>query len=125
MGEAPMKSFQWSAACSAFAAGESCGACQRTSLKPAARALNKVGAAYYLRLALKDEPGVLATVAAALGDQGVSIHHMRQHGEGPGEATVLIVTHETLRNQLDAALSTIENSAVSTGEPVAIRIEQV
>lgn len=94
-------------------------------LKPAARALNKVGAAYYLRLALRDEPGVLATVTAALGEKAVSIHQMRQHGEEPGEATLLIVTHETLRDNLDAALSAIESSHVSTGAPVAIRIEQV
>jgi homoserine dehydrogenase len=95
------------------------------SLISVPRALNMVGAAYYLRLALKDEPGVLATVTAALGAEGVSIRQMRQDSEGPGEATVLIVTHETLRNRLDAALSTIGSSAVSTGAPVAIRIEQV
>ena len=95
------------------------------ALAPADRALNQTSAAYYLILALKDESGVLAKVTAALGAEGVSIHQMRQHGESEGEATVLIVTHETKRDRLDAALAVIENSEVSTGAPVAIRIEQV
>lgn len=97
------------------------------SLKAAGRATGGAPAAYYLRLALRDQPGVLARVTAALGDEGVSIHRMRQtadEAEG-GEATVLIVTHETQRPRLDAALAMIAQSAVSTGAPVAIRIEQL
>ncbi|MEL6793299.1 MAG: homoserine dehydrogenase [Pseudomonadota bacterium] len=94
------------------------------TLTDAARATGGAPAAYYLRLALKDEPGVLAQVASALGDKGVSIHRMHQEGAG-GEATVLIVTHETLREDLDAALHAIEASAVATDAPVAIRIEQL
>ncbi|MEX2517884.1 MAG: homoserine dehydrogenase [Paracoccaceae bacterium] len=96
-------------------------------LKAAGRATGGASAAYYLRLALRDQPGVLARVAAALGAEGVSIHRMRQtadEAEG-GEATVLIVTHETQRPKLDAALAVIAQSAVSTGAPVAIRIEQL
>ncbi|MEM7524846.1 MAG: ACT domain-containing protein, partial [Pseudomonadota bacterium] len=89
---------------------------------------------YYLRLALRDEPGVLAAVAAALGAEAVSIHQMRQDvtpaaeadgGGAGGEATVLIVTHETTRPRLDAALAAIEATEVSVAAPVAIRIEQV
>jgi homoserine dehydrogenase len=95
-----------------------------TSLKQAARAAGGAAAAYYLRLALKDQPGVLAKVAAALGAEGISIHRMHQEGDS-GEATVLIVTHETQRAHLDEALRVIEASDVSTGIPVAIRIEEV
>ncbi|WP_340109687.1 homoserine dehydrogenase [Pikeienuella sp. HZG-20] len=97
------------------------------TLRAAPRAIGRAPAAYYLRLALRDEPGVLATVAAALGAEGVSIHQMRQTaGDSQGdEATVLITTHETRREKLDAALATIAASNVETGPPVAIRIEQV
>ena len=94
------------------------------SLADAPRAAGNAPAAYYLRLALKDEPGVMAQVAAALGKEGVSIHRMHQEGEG-GEATVLIVTHETMREKLDTALEAIEASHVATGAPVAIRIELI
>lgn len=95
-----------------------------SSLQAATRATGGASAAYYLRLALKDQSGVLAKVATALGAQGISIHRMHQEGEG-GEATVLIVTHETHRENLDKALAAIEASDVSTGTPVAIRIEDV
>lgn len=94
------------------------------SLKATPTAQAPAPAAFYLRLALKDEPGVLARVAAALGAEGISIHQMRQTANDV-EATVLITTHETLRERLDAALAVIEESDVSTGAPVAIRIEPV
>lgn len=96
-------------------------------LRAAPRATGGAPAAYYLRLALRDESGVLAKVAAALGAEGVSIHQMRQSADAAegGEATVLITTHETHRDRLDAALSTIATSDVATGPAVAIRIEQL
>ena len=95
-----------------------------SDLIAAPRATGAASAAYYLRFALKDEPGVLAQVAAALGAKGVSIHRMHQEGEG-GEAMVLIVTHATTRDRIDAALEAVETSGVSTDAPVAIRIEQL
>lgn len=94
------------------------------ALAAAPRATGRTPAAYYLRLALRDEPGVLAQVAAALGAEGVSIHRMHQEGEA-GEATVLIVTHETLRDRLDAALAAVAQSDVSLAPPVALRIEAI
>ncbi len=97
------------------------------TLRAAPRATTGAPAAYYVRLSLADRPGTLAQVAAALGAEGVSIHRMVQTAEAEegGEATVLIVTHETMRPKLDAALAAIQKSEVSLGAPVAIRIEQV
>lgn len=80
-------------------------------------------AEYYLRFLLKDEPGTLAKVTAALGDEGVSIHRMRQYGRDQQSAPVLIVTHETGRAALDRSLSAIAATDVSLAQPVAIRIE--
>ncbi len=96
-------------------------------LRAAPRAESGAPAAYYIRLALADRPGALGRVAAALGAVGVSIHRMVQsadEAEG-GEATVLIVTHETTRERLDSALAVVAASDVSMGAPVAIRIEPV
>jgi len=45
-----------------------------------------------LRLEVADQPGVLARIAAAFGDAGVSIKSVWQEGRGDG-ATVLLVTH--------------------------------
>jgi len=94
-------------------------------LKAAPRAASLTPAAYYLRLALADQPGVLAEVAAALGSSGVPIETMRQNANGGPGATVLIVTHETTRDALDAALATFEASDNCLAPPVSLRIESV
>ncbi|MCY3877976.1 MAG: homoserine dehydrogenase [Rhodobacteraceae bacterium] len=80
---------------------------------------------YYVRLLLVDRPGVLATVAAAFGDAGISINRLRQYGHADKAAPVLIVTHPTGRTELSQALDAIRSSGVSVNDPVAIRIEEV
>lgn len=82
-------------------------------------------AAYYLRFLLTDAPGVLARVAAALGEAGISINRMRQIEHATEEAPVLIVTHRTGRKGLDAALAAIGRLDVCRAAPVAIRIEDL
>ena len=82
-------------------------------------------ASYYLRILLTDAPGTLAKVAAALGESGISINRMRQVQHTGGAAPVLIVTHETGRDALDAALGRISALEVCREEPIAIRIEDV
>jgi len=95
------------------------------SLVAAAPAGGGAPAAYYLRFLLADAPGVLARVAAALGEAGVSINRMRQVEHDGPEAPVLIVTHRTDRAPLDAALAAIARLDVCREAPVAIRIEEL
>lgn len=95
-------------------------------LVAADRAQDGVEAAYYLRFALTDAPGVLARVAAVLGRAGISINRMSQVAHPTAaEAPVLIVTHRTPRGALDAALAEIGALDVCRDTPVAIRIEEV
>lgn len=82
-------------------------------------------AAYYLRFAVTDAPGVLAKVAAELGAAGISINRMRQYEHAGEEAPVLIVTHRGRRAALDGALERIAALDVCRAAPVAIRIEDV
>ncbi|MBV2358571.1 homoserine dehydrogenase [Thalassococcus sp. CAU 1522] len=96
-----------------------------TALKQARPARAVTPAAYYLRMELQDKPGALARVAAALGEAGVSIHRMRQYDHTTDTAPVLIVTHKTTRAALDAALAALPGTGVVTGDPVALRIEEV
>ena len=79
---------------------------------------------YYLRLLLVDQPGVLARVAGALGQEGVSINRMRQYSHQSNAAPVIIVTHATTRTRLDKAMNNIKDPAVSLESPVVIRIEE-
>ena len=80
---------------------------------------------YYLRFMLADQPGALAALATALGEHGVSIHRMRQYGQGATAVPVVIVTHDARRDDIDTALARISGLDVSQADPVAIRIEEV
>jgi homoserine dehydrogenase len=79
---------------------------------------------YYLRFMLADRPGALAAIASGLGEQGVSIHRMRQYGTGD-PVPVVIETHDARRDAIDAVVAAIAALPVSQEPPVAIRIEEV
>jgi homoserine dehydrogenase len=95
------------------------------TLQAAPPALSQRPAAYYLRMTLKDKPGALAKVAAVLGEAGVSIDRMRQYGHVNDSAPVLIVTHKTTRADIDHAMAAFAGTSVVSGDPVALRIEEV
>ncbi|KEO50569.1 homoserine dehydrogenase [Thioclava pacifica] len=95
------------------------------SLATPTPAVTAIAAPYYLRLQLSDKPGALAKVATVLGEAGVSISRMRQYGHADTAAPVLIVTHKTTRDAIDAAISALPATRVVEGEPVAIRIEEL
>ena len=82
-------------------------------------------AAYYVRLLLRDSPGVLAQVTGALGEAGVSIDRLRQAQPDERGARVLIVTHETLRADLDQAAGAIQALDACLEEPRIMRIEEM
>jgi len=52
----------------------------------------QVDTCHYLRLEVDDAPGVLAAIAGAFGEAGVSIRSVWQEGRGE-DATLLLVTH--------------------------------
>ena len=53
--------------------------------------------AYYIRLMVVDQPGVIADVAAALRDERVSLESMIQRGRSENEAVpVVLTTHVTV-----------------------------
>jgi len=95
------------------------------TLKSIQAAQASAPAAYYLRLTLKDAPGVLHKITGALADAGVSINRMRQYSHENTAAPVLMVTHKTTRAELDFALGGIKKTGVTLEDPVAIRIEEV
>ncbi|SIT76616.1 homoserine dehydrogenase [Pontibaca methylaminivorans] len=95
------------------------------SLEAVPSAKNGVPAPYYLRMGLIDRPGTLARIAAILGEHGISINRMRQYGHGGETAPILIVTHQTTRDSLDAALRAMRGTDVMHSPPVALRIERI
>lgn len=95
------------------------------SLEAVKPAKSATPAPYYLRLALEDKPGALAKIAATLGEAGVSIDRMRQYAHSASTAPVLIVTHKTTREALDRAMANFSGIDVLSGDPVALRIENL
>lgn len=80
--------------------------------------------AYFLRLSVVDQPGVLADVTSLLRDEGISLESMLQHGRKPGEAVpIVLVTHETNESAVTAALARIAALPAVLEPPALIRIE--
>jgi homoserine dehydrogenase len=81
--------------------------------------------AYYLRLMVVDRPGVIADVAAALRDQGVSLESVLQRLRAPGDnVPVVLTTHETEEARMTAAVAQIAALEAVVEPPRLIRIEQ-
>ncbi|MEN8115084.1 MAG: homoserine dehydrogenase [Actinomycetota bacterium] len=77
---------------------------------------------WYIRLEVDDRPGVLAQVAAAFGDAGVSIKSVWQEGEG-SEALLLIVTHRAREADQQAAVDLIREIDALRNVAAVIRVE--
>lgn len=79
---------------------------------------------YYLRLCLKDEPGVLATITSVLGQHQISLASALQKDEPEkNHVPVVFMTHEAQEAEVDAALKEIADLDCVSGEPVRLRIE--
>ena len=77
----------------------------------------------YLRFIVADRVGVLAEIAAAMRDAGVSIESLIQRaptdpGEADGNALVAIVTHDGPERSVAAALERLRGSASLRGAPL-------
>jgi homoserine dehydrogenase len=82
--------------------------------------------AYYLRLEVLDQSGVLADVAAHLRNHDVSIESVLQRGRSPGEpVSVIMTTHETFEAGLATALKRISAFDAVVDRPCMIRIENL
>ncbi|AWW73075.1 homoserine dehydrogenase [Erythrobacter sp. KY5] len=78
----------------------------------------------YLRFTVKDRPGVLAEITAAMRDADVSIESLIQQGreQGGGEVLVAMVTHEGPEANVTRALALLEGSESLTGAPLVLPI---
>jgi homoserine dehydrogenase len=78
---------------------------------------------YYLRLTVKDQPGVLARVASVMARHHVSIASVIQNpAETPGAASLVLTTHESNERAMDATLKQLSGLASVLDEPLLLRI---
>ncbi len=96
-----------------------------TQLTSAPAAQSTTPSAYYIRTSLRDAPGVLANIARALGDAGISIDRLRQQNHEGDSAPILIVTHPTEPANVDKALKAIAANKDTTSDPIAMKIVEV
>jgi homoserine dehydrogenase len=88
--------------------------------------LDEVRGRYYLRFQVHDRPGVLARLAGALGEAGVSIEQMVQEGGGGSTGLpveIVMLTHESTERDVRLAIRAIAGSGVAASAPRLLRIQ--
>ena len=89
--------------------------------------IDKVMTAYYLRLGVADQAGVLASVTGILAEFNISIDAMlQQPSHNKEESTELIIlTHQCLESQMNAALEKIQSLTTVIEPIIRIRKEEL
>jgi homoserine dehydrogenase len=89
--------------------------------------MQDVETSYYLRMRVKDKPGVLADITRILADSRISIDAMVQKEPAAGEKRVDIVmlTHRAREKNVDQAMARIEKLSTVVGAIVRLRLEEL
>jgi homoserine dehydrogenase len=98
----------------------------RTRHKPLTP-MSEVESRYYLRFDVRDQPGVLGSIATELGRRGISVEQMVQEGRGNADSGVpiLIITHRSREGAVQTALSAVGQADYMTRAPRLLRIEEI
>ena len=88
--------------------------------------MGEIESAYYFRMRVQDQRGVLADITRILADENISIDAMVQKEPQAGEQQVdiIMLTHLTVEKNVDAALVKIEALPVVKDKVTRIRLEQ-
>lgn len=81
---------------------------------------------YYIRLIVRDQPGVLADVSAVLRDEKISIESLVQRGRSEAEnqpVAVMLISHEAREADMTRAMKKIGKLRSVLQAPALIRIE--
>jgi homoserine dehydrogenase len=91
--------------------------------------IDEVTSGYYLRLRVADVTGVLADITRILADTGISIDALLQKesehvdANGKGETDIILITHETVEKNVNAAISSIEALQTVVSQVTKLRME--
>ena len=89
-------------------------------LKP----IESIQSRYYLRFTVEDQPGVFASIASSLGEEGISIASVIQkEGTSDGGVPVIILTHKSSEKGIRQALTAINKMDYTRNATNVIRIE--
>lgn len=84
---------------------------------------DEIVTSYYVHTKVVDNPGVLAQIAKAFGDNGVSIGSVIQKGKGDDPVSLVFVTHRVQERNMQAALAEIAALPVVHNVANVIRVE--
>ncbi|SHE74850.1 homoserine dehydrogenase [Caldanaerobius fijiensis DSM 17918] len=81
--------------------------------------MNSIVSRYYIRIRVKDKPGVMASIAKVFGDHGVSLQSIIQKDTKGEEAEIVLFTHDIVEKSISDAL--VEVRLI----PTVIKVESV
>ncbi len=87
--------------------------------------MEEVETAYYLRMQVRDQAGVLADITRILADSGISIEAVIQKEQATGTERVplVLLTHRVRERSMNEALARIESLEAVAGGVTRIRVE--
>ena len=101
--------------------GSRSGACNEKPLKLAHDNVSE----YYVRIAARDQPGVLSAISGVLGEEGISISSVIQRGrqiEEGGDVPLVMIVHEAPYSRMTRALDRIDDLNVTLAKSFLMRI---
>jgi len=89
--------------------------------------ITEIESAYYLRLRVADEPGVLADITRILADARISIDAVlqREPAEGERQTDLILLTHVTIEHRCDDAIRRMEALPTVLSKVTRIRLEDL
>ena len=89
--------------------------------------IDEVVTAFYLRLRVADQAGVLAQLTAILAAQGISIDALlqRESAEGENQTDVIILTHDTVEGRMREAVARMQALPTVLAPIVSLRKEEL
>ncbi len=89
--------------------------------------IDQVVTAYYLRLQVADQTGVLARITGILADAQISIDAVlqRESAQGERQTDLVILSHDTVEGRMNAALSQMQTLPTVLAPIVRIRKEEL
>ncbi len=90
------------------------------------KSIEDIRCRYYLRILVDDQPGVLAKITGLLAKHDISIESfIQKRPDIQGDAALVIVTHEALESDMNAALAAIAEFSIVKPPTVRLRIATI
>ena len=88
--------------------------------------MDEVTSRYYLRLLVKDCPGVIAAITRLLAERSISISSLIQHEtRDGGDSVVVILTHPAMEREVRKAITEIGKLSINRSPVRVLRIEDL